>query len=723
MIQPFNAHPTCLACIAFLTLSCLSTTMSPQEKTEVFDSKIISRAQNAEATYNSDENLKETSIQVAVDPNKIALIIAISEYDSETGWDKIASTNDIPLIKASLAAQGFDTVNNVAVLQDQQASRTGITQAIQQHLLKKAQPGSIAVLHYSGHGQQVFDDNGEELDGFDEALVPYDAPQKVEGPNSDYKGEKHLRDDELGLLLRQLRQKIGPSGDLIVVLDACHSGTATRGELTHVRGTNTKIAPPGYQPSQSRGKNEGWDEAGEGNQLSPIVVISGAGANQLNYEARDKNGNRVGSLSYALSRTLSKAEAHTSYRGLFDMIMVDMSSLAPRQTPQIEGDLDRQILGGQAVPQLDYYTVKEHYDDKNITIKGGQLYGIYEDTEVALYDIDTQDTTGVTPKASGRVIASYLQESDVLLDQGVSQSEAENSWVFITSKNFGAMQVKVKLDIRENEAFTNALRKEFAEAPLIKETAENPELLIEMNTEFTKEQGVNALQIITAHDYVVYENVVQEARTPAIAEDVTEKIISYAQASFLRNLEMEAEDIRVSFEVIPIEAEQQGRRVVETRSLPIENKMNKEGMLVLNEGDYIKLRIINHGIKKAYFALLDIQPDNVINALIPNNGRTAEEYVVAAGDTLIPNDIFQIGRPFGTENFKLIATTEPFEIGPIVTTRGESTGRGGNLTPLEKLFRDTYKTKRMKNRGASTPSVSPSSGHIETLVFRIEEGK
>lgn len=721
MIQPLKAHPTWLAItIALLTLSCLSATMSPQEQEEAPDITEVSGTQNAEAKGISDETRKEKPLPTAVDPNKIALIIAIGQYGSATGWDNIASTNDIPLIKATLAAQGFDTVNNVAIIRGQQATRAGITEAIQQHLVKKAHTGSIAILHYSGHGQQVFDDNGEELDGFDEALVPYDAPQKVEGPTADYKGEKHLRDDELGSLLSQVRQKIGPSGDLIVVLDACHSGTATRGELTHVRGTKVKIAPEGYQPSQSRGQSEGWDEAGEGDQLSPMVVISGAGANQLNYEAQDENGNRVGSLSYALSRTMSNAEANTSYRGLFDKIMVDMSSLAPRQTPQIEGDLNRQILGGQAVPQLDYYTVKERYDEKNITIKGGQLYGIYEDTEVALYDIDTQDTTGVAPKATGRVIVSYLQESDVLLDKGLSKNEVENSWVFITSKNFGDMQVKVKLDIRDNDAFAKALQKEFAEAPLIQETPEDPELLVEMNTEYTQEQGANTLQIITAHDYVIYENDVPEARIATTAEDVTEKIISYAQASFLRNLEMEAEDVRVSFEVIPIEAERQGRGMVETRSIPIEEKINEEGILVLHEGDYIKLRIINHGLKKAYFALLDIQPDNIINALIPNNGRTAEEYVVAAGDTLMPNDIFQIAPPFGTENFKLIATTKPFEIGPIVTTRGESTDRDDNVSPLAKLFGSTYKTKRMKNRGASTPNVPPSSGHIENLVFRIE---
>ena len=704
--------------VAIFTLSCLSATTSPQENTEVAYDYLEVETQKAIGT-------EETPIQPTVDPTKIALIIAIGEYDPSSGWNNLGSQYDVPLVMATLAAQGFDTVNNIAVLRDKQATRAGITQAIQQHLVDKAQAGSIAVLHYSGHGQQVFDDNSDELDGFDEALVPYDAPQKVEGLNTNYQGEKHLRDDELGSLLKEVRQKIGSSGDLIVVLDACHSGTATRGELTHARGTKVKIAPKGYQPSTSRGQSDDWNEAGEGDQLSPMVVISGAGADQLNYEAQDENDNWVGSLTLAISRTLSNAEANTSYRGLFDKVIVEMSALAPRQTPQIEGDLDRQILGGQAVPRLDYYTVTQRYDNKNVTINGGQLYGIFADAEVALYDIDTQDTTGVAPKATGRVIDSYLQESDVVLNEGLSKKEMENSWVFLKSKNFGSMQVKVKLDIRDNEAFAKALRKEFAEVPLIQIDENNPELLIEMNTDSTQNRGKDALQIVTSNDYQYYETKISGTKLQDSVEKITELIISYSQAAFLRKLDLKNEDIQVTFEIIPIEAGERRRGdhtvYYETGRIPIENKLNEQGMLVFNKDNFFKLRIINHGRKAAYFALLDIQPNNVVNALIPNGTLSPKEYHISARDTLELRDIFRIGPPYGTENFKLIATETPIDIRPIITSRGRGSSEEGGTSPLEQLLRDSYKPKGFGSRGPESVSVPPSSGHIETLVYRIEE--
>ena len=41
--------------------------------------------------------------------------------------------------------------------------------------------------------------------------------------------DKHFRDDLLGQKLVQLRTKLGEKGNLLVIIDACHSGTMTRG--------------------------------------------------------------------------------------------------------------------------------------------------------------------------------------------------------------------------------------------------------------------------------------------------------------------------------------------------------------------------------------------------------------------------------------------------------------------------------------------------------------
>lgn len=95
------------------------------------------------------------------------------------------------------------------------------------------------------------DDNGDETDGLDEALIPYDAPRRYQ--KGVYVGEKHLRDDELGSLLDDIRKKTGDKGTVTLALDACHSGTADRdkGDDVYVRGTSYVFAPKDFCPTGS----------------------------------------------------------------------------------------------------------------------------------------------------------------------------------------------------------------------------------------------------------------------------------------------------------------------------------------------------------------------------------------------------------------------------------------------------------------------------------------
>eukprot|EP01064_Diplonema_japonicum_P008751 TRINITY_DN16150_c0_g1_i1.p1 TRINITY_DN16150_c0_g1~~TRINITY_DN16150_c0_g1_i1.p1 ORF type:complete len:614 (+),score=133.67 TRINITY_DN16150_c0_g1_i1:1414-3255(+) len=76
----------------------------------------------------------------------------------------------------------------------------------------RCKPGDFFVLHYSGHGGQVEDLDGDEESGFDQTLVL----RKKNGETED------LVDDDLALLLAKAAH---PSVGLLVLADACHSGT------------------------------------------------------------------------------------------------------------------------------------------------------------------------------------------------------------------------------------------------------------------------------------------------------------------------------------------------------------------------------------------------------------------------------------------------------------------------------------------------------------------
>ena len=66
-------------------------------------------------------------------------------------------------------------------------------------------------IHYSGHGASILDAiSSDEVDGFDECLVP-----------SDYAKAGVIPDDFISMLLRN----INPKTRVVFVCDACHSGT------------------------------------------------------------------------------------------------------------------------------------------------------------------------------------------------------------------------------------------------------------------------------------------------------------------------------------------------------------------------------------------------------------------------------------------------------------------------------------------------------------------
>ena len=87
----------------------------------------------------------------------------------------------------------------------QEAVEVGTLEAFETDLIDRAGPGDVVVFHYSGHGHQVTDDEpDEEIDGYDEVLVPYGAPDHSQSPEAvqvAYDGGLHIRDDTLGVLL------------------------------------------------------------------------------------------------------------------------------------------------------------------------------------------------------------------------------------------------------------------------------------------------------------------------------------------------------------------------------------------------------------------------------------------------------------------------------------------------------------------------------------------
>lgn len=266
---------------------------------------------------------------------KRALIIGIGNYPAESGWCKIHGDNDVPLIANALSGKGF-RANNIKSLVNEKATKYNIIKSLNL-LVKQSQPNDKIYIHFSSHGQQVVDISGDEEDGLDEAIIPYDAPKTFF--KGVYEGKNHLLDDELNKFLSSLRGKIGKTGLLFVVIDACHSGDATRGnkdanESIVVRGTSDIFQATGkksYKPHLAKPLD--W------------VVFSASQSYQNNYEYK-LNNEYFGSLSYALKLALNGMSGNEDFREFFKVIQKkrdEMNVVRYPQRPMIEGDSYYQI--------------------------------------------------------------------------------------------------------------------------------------------------------------------------------------------------------------------------------------------------------------------------------------------------------------------------------------------------------------------------------------------
>jgi len=235
--------------------------------------------------------------------SKRAFMVGISNYSSNQaegkGWSDIHGENDVKLLAPTLKKQGF----TIQKLCNKEATANNIRKSLTS-FSEKCKSGDIVYLHFSCHGQPFEDYDGDESDGWDEALIPFDALKEYH--QGKYIGENHITDDELNSYLRTIRNRVGLNGIVFVVIDACHAGSSYRGEEDEdsivIRGTDKGFSKTSkqYVPRiDKRGKMKVEASA----QMANICILEACRSYQVNSEIRE-GGIYYGSLSYYVNKTL-----------------------------------------------------------------------------------------------------------------------------------------------------------------------------------------------------------------------------------------------------------------------------------------------------------------------------------------------------------------------------------------------------------------------------------
>jgi hypothetical protein len=153
--------------------------------------------------------------------------------------------------------------------------------------------------------------------------------------------------------------------------------------------------------------------------------------------------------------------------------------------------------------------------------------------------------------------------------------------------------------------------------------------------------------------------------------------------------------------------------------LPLDSLTDKSGNLVLENGDVIKVVVINTGTQNAYYSLLDIQPNNVTNVLCPRPTESPSDYMVGPGKTDTIKFNFTIYPPYGSELFKLVASRNEFDLRKMDQKRSIS----GNAIkdPFELLIDQSYYQNDISTRSNKTTNVPAGQVNIYPVQFIIKE--
>ncbi|KAK9441298.1 Metacaspase-1 [Metarhizium brunneum] len=169
-----------------------------------------------------------------------ALLIGIN-YFGQRGQLR-GCINDVRNMTAYLAEHfGYRREDMVILTDDQQnpmsqPTKQNILRAMH-WLVKDARPNDALFFHYSGHGGQTKDLDGDEADGYDEVIYPVDFRQTG-----------HITDDEMHrIMVRPLQAGVR----LTAIFDSCHSGTAL--DLPYIYSTQGILKEPNLAKEAGQG--------------------------------------------------------------------------------------------------------------------------------------------------------------------------------------------------------------------------------------------------------------------------------------------------------------------------------------------------------------------------------------------------------------------------------------------------------------------------------------
>jgi hypothetical protein len=614
--------------------------------------------------------------------NKLALLIGINKYPKLAPYYTLSGClNDVDLISQILQNNFGFSVEGIALLKDEQATRNGILEAMD-YLTKTAERNDIVVIYYSGHGSQMTDREGDEPSGLDDTIVPYDSGRF---PNEN----RDISDDEIYAQILHLSEK---TPYVTLIFDCCHSGTIARDAF----GAKSRWLEPDLrqidelppsrvdmaiakQSSQNPGQS-GWLPLSQ-----RYVLISGCQDEESAYEFGVNSGKDAivhGAMTYFLGKELAKADSGFTYRDVFERVSSQVTAVHPRQHPQMEGTWDRELFNIGDIKPIQFVPV-QHRINGEITLGAGAAHGMTLGSQWMIYP---QTTKHVTEDMTSLGLVEITKAHSVtstgkILEESSPGAIIEGGRAVEYTHSYGEMRMVV--DIQDPIGYTeNVLElKGFLKRSALLRIATDEEkvdariYIIPPRTAAKKDDPIPQLGAVSEATWAVVGqdgklmmplHGISETIAAGELRNNLEKAVRYRQALALHNPSKDcALKSKVEF-------------ILKRRAIDgswIEAKPEEQsGQIIFEEGERIAAEIINHYEAPIFVSVLDFGLTGAINLLYPimgANERLVTEKSIRIGmregeelELYFPEDFPYLPDPTdkkpigGTEIFKLFATTQ-----------------------------------------------------------------
>jgi hypothetical protein len=580
---------------------------------------------------------------------KLALLVGINRYPFFPRRQLQGCLNDVALMAETLRSVFGFPQEQMTFLRDEKATRKRILEAMN-NLLNAARPDDIVVFYYAGHGSRVHDREGDEVDGWDETIVPSDSGRS---PNP----FKDITDDEIYLWLLALTQK---TPYVTLIFDSCHSGDITRDSFGDAaRGIEPEERsldelPPSPVPAAQlplllAGTREvgpsGWLPRGQRH-----VLIAGCRHNQFTYETR-QGGLDYGRMTYALNQELLNAVAGTTYRDVFERVSLAVSSQShDQQHPQLEGARDRELFGVHDIAPAHFVGVKKR-NAQIVLLAAGQAHGLTAGSQWAIY----AQTIKTTSEQSRLGVVEVLAPQAVTAEARIVAETRAGAIVPLTraveiAHNYGDMWLKVYLSKEASQ-----LKQLLSASPALRlvEARDDAEVQISLVQPRTQVQAFDPVPQLGAISEAIWAVV---DRTGQLVMPVQRQRERQAVSLLLENLEK-----RVRYDTILNLRNRGGQDVLHGKLVMQLLQRNVDGTwrdatvdpvsnsITYQDGDMIAIRVTNYHALPVYCCLLDMGLAGTISLLYPEPGSNK---ALSSGHTL------QVGVRVGDEIQLYIPTVE-----------------------------------------------------------------